>query len=91
DLAYDNTFRTANDQVRAVMKRTIDSYQSVDLQYNYTHQWANERLGTTVFTVGALDAFNADIPYRESGAINYDAGVFDGRGRRLYARVLLQL
>ena len=91
DLAYDNTFRTANDQVRAVMKRTIDSYQSVDLQYNYTHQWANERLGTTVFTVGALDAFNASIPYRESGAINYDAGVFDGRGRRLYARVLLQL
>jgi outer membrane receptor protein involved in Fe transport len=91
DLAYDNTFRTANDQVRAVMKRTIDSYRSVDLQYNYTHQWANEALGTTVFTVGALDAFNAAIPYRESGAINYDAGVFDGRGRRLYARVLLQL
>ncbi|MDP2127925.1 MAG: TonB-dependent receptor [Pseudohongiella sp.] len=91
DLAYDNTYRTANDQVRAVMTRTISSYQSVDLQYNYTHQWANERLGTTVFTVGALDAFNASIPYREAGSINYDAGVFDGRGRRLYARVLLQL
>jgi iron complex outermembrane recepter protein len=91
DLAYDNTFRTANDAVRAVMKPVIDSYQSVDLQYNYTHQWSNERLGTTIFTVGALDAFNATIPYRESGAINYDASVFDGRGRRLYARVLMQL
>lgn len=37
------------------------------------------------------DAFNATIPYRASGAINYDASVFDGRGRRLYARVLMQL
>jgi hypothetical protein len=48
-------------------------------------------MGTTIFTVGALDAFNATIPYRGVGDINYDAGVFDGRGRRLYARVLLQL
>jgi outer membrane receptor protein involved in Fe transport len=91
DLAYDNEFRTANDQVRALLTRRIDSYRSVDLQYSFTHEWANERLGTTIFTVGALDAFNATIPYREAGGINYDAGVFDGRGRRLYARVLLQL
>ncbi len=91
DIAYDNTYATANDEVRSVMRKEIDSYQSWDLQYNYTHQWANDALGTTIVTVGALDAFNADIPYRESGNINYDAGVFDGRGRRLYARVLLQL
>ncbi|MDP3515893.1 MAG: TonB-dependent receptor [Pseudohongiella sp.] len=91
DLAYDNTFRTANDEVRALLTRRIDSYRSVDLQYSFTHEWANERMGTTIFTVGALDAFNATIPYREAGGINYDAGVFDGRGRRLYARVLLQL
>ncbi|TFH70845.1 hypothetical protein E3V39_14975 [Gammaproteobacteria bacterium LSUCC0112] len=91
DLAYDNAFRTANDTVRALLTRRIDSYRSVDLQYSFTHEWANERMGTTIFTVGALDAFNATIPYREAGGINYDAGVFDGRGRRLYARVLLQL
>lgn len=91
DLSYDNTYRTANDAVRAVMKPMINSYSSVDLQYNYTHQWANDRLGTTIFTVGALDAFNATIPYRESGTVNYDAAVFDGRGRRLYARILMQL
>ncbi|MDP2127926.1 MAG: TonB-dependent receptor [Pseudohongiella sp.] len=91
DLSYDNTFRTANDAVRAVMKPKINSYQSVDVQYNYTQQWADDRFGTTIFTVGALDAFNATIPYRESGTINYDASVFDGRGRRLYARVLMQL
>ena len=91
DLAYDNAFRTANDQVRALLTRRIDSYRSVDIQYSFTHEWANERLGTSIFTVGALDAFNATIPYREAGGINYDAGVFDGRGRRLYARVLLQL
>jgi len=91
DLAYENTFATGNDAVHALVSKTIDSYQSWDLQYNYTHQWANDRFGTTVFTVGALDAFNADIPYRAAGSINYDAGVFDGRGRRLYARVLIQL
>lgn len=94
DLSYENTYATANDQVRSVLSKTIDSYQSWDLQYNYTHQWANDRFGTTIFTVGALDAFNADLPFRENrtaGAINYDAGVFDGRGRRLYARVLMQL
>lgn len=91
DLAYENTYATGNDAVRALVSKTIDSYQSWDLQYNYTHQWANDKLGTTIVTVGALDAFNADLPYRESGAINYDAGVFDGRGRRLYLRVLMQL
>ena len=90
DLAYENTFATANDEVRALLSRKIDSYHSVDLQYNYTHQWANQAFGTSVFTVGVLDAFNADLPYREAGSINYDAAVFDGRGRRLYARALLQ-
>ncbi len=90
DLAYDNEIRTANPRVAALLKPVINSYTSLDIQYNYTHQWANERLGTTTFTVGALDAFNATIPYREAGAINYDAAVFDGRGRRLYARVLMQ-
>lgn len=94
DLAYENTYATGNDAVRALVSKTIDSYQSWDLQYNYTHQWANDKLGTTIVTVGALDAFNADLPYRENrdaNAINYDAGVFDGRGRRLYLRVLMQL
>lgn len=91
DLAYENTFATGNDAVRALVRKSINSYQSWDLQYSYTHQWANDNLGTTIFTLGALDAFNADLPYRASGAINYDAGVFDGRGRRLYARVLVQL
>jgi outer membrane receptor protein involved in Fe transport len=91
DLAYDNEFRTANDRMRALLTRRVDSYRSVDLQYSFTHEWANERMGTTIFTVGALDAFNATIPYRGVGDINYDASVFDGRGRRLYARVLLQL
>ncbi len=91
DLTYANTYATGNDTVRALARKTIDSYQSWDLQYNYTHQWANDKFGTTVFTFGALDAFNADLPYREVSGINYDAGVFDGRGRRLYARVLMQL
>jgi iron complex outermembrane receptor protein len=90
DLAYANTFANGNDLIRSLVTERIGSYQSWDLQYNYTHQWSNAALGTSVLTVGMLDAFNARLPYREAGAINYDAGVFDGRGRRLYARALLQ-
>jgi len=37
-----------------------------------------------------LDAFNATLPFHYNGALNYDASVFDGRGRRLYARALMQ-
>jgi iron complex outermembrane receptor protein len=91
DLTYANTFATGNDLVRSLVRKDIASYQSYDIQYNYTHQWANANWGTARFTVGALDITNADLPYREGGAANYDAGVFDGRGRRLYARALLQL
>ena len=54
------------------------------------HEWANPNLGTTLLTVGAHDAFNAELPFHYSGALNYDAYQFDGRGRRLYARVLMQ-
>jgi hypothetical protein len=61
-----------------------------DLQYTYTHEWANPNLGTFIFTVRAHDVFNASLPLRCAGTLNYDACVFDGRGRRLYARALLQ-
>ncbi len=90
DLAYDSTFENGNDYVRSVVRDRISSYHSIDLQYSYVHEWANSDLGTAVFTVGALDAFNATLPFRYSGALNYDATVFDGRGRRVYARALLQ-
>ncbi|MBC53738.1 MAG: hypothetical protein CMQ34_15330 [Gammaproteobacteria bacterium] len=90
NLAYQDTFDNGNDYVRSIVNREIDSYHSVDLQYNYMHEWANPNLGTTLLTVGAHDAFNADLPFHYSGALNYDAYQFDGRGRRLYARVLMQ-
>jgi hypothetical protein len=90
DLAYRNTFDNGNDYVRSVVRDKVDSYNSIDLQYSYTHEWTDSRLGTSIFTVGALDAFNATLPFRYAGALNYDASVFDGRGRRLYARALLQ-
>ncbi|MBU2099302.1 MAG: hypothetical protein KKD00_11110, partial [Gammaproteobacteria bacterium] len=90
NLQYQDTFDNGNDYVRSVVNREISSYHSLDLQYNYTHEWANESLGTTLFTIGALDAFNAELPFHYSGALNYDAYQFDGRGRRLYARVLMQ-
>ncbi len=90
DLSYDNVFTNGNDYVRSVVEPKIDSYQSWDFQYNYVHEWANTNLGTSVFTVGVHDAFNAELPFRYAGSLNYDAAVFDGRGRRIYARALLQ-
>lgn len=62
----------------------------VKVGYRWSHGWSNANLGTTVFTLGALDALNSDLPYRETGSLNYDATVFDGRGRRLYVRALWQ-
>lgn len=90
DLAYASTFENGNDYVRSVVKEKIASYNSIDLQYSYLHEWADSNLGTAVFTVGMHDAFNAELPFRYAGALNYDASVFDGRGRRLYARALMQ-
>ena len=90
NLAYQDTFDNGNDYVRSIVNREISSYHSIDLQYNYVHEWANRNLGTTLLTVGAHDAFNAELPFHYSGALNYDAYQFDGRGRRLYARVLMQ-
>ena len=61
------------------------------MQYNYIHDWDNAAFGTTRFTFGVLDFFNATLPYYEEAALNYDAQVFDGRGRRWYVRALWQL
>ena len=90
NLQYQDTYDNGNDYVRSIVNRKISSYSSVDLQYNYVHEWANESLGTSILTFGVLDAFNATLPFHYSGALNYDAYTFDGRGRRLYARALLQ-
>ncbi|HBX38042.1 MAG TPA: hypothetical protein DEG76_12425, partial [Pseudohongiella sp.] len=90
NLSYQDTFDNGNDYVRSIVNRDIDSYHSVDIQYSYVHEWANQNLGTTTLTVGALDAFNAELPFHYAGTLNYDAYQFDGRGRRLYARVLMQ-
>lgn len=90
NLDYQDAYDNGNDYVRSIVNRSISSYNSVDLQYNYVHEWANQNLGTTLLTVGAHDAFNAELPFHYAGALNYDAYQFDGRGRRLYARVLMQ-
>ena len=90
NLHYDNSFQTGSDFVRSLLTRKIDSYNTFDLQYNYTHNWSNDNLGATRFTVGILDAFDADLPYYDESNLDYDSVVFDGRGRRWYARVLWQ-
>lgn len=90
DLGYDTAYENGSDFTRALLQKKIESYDTWDLQYNYTHAWGNTNLGSTRFSFGLLDAFNADLPYYEEGALNYDAQVFDGRGRRFYARALWQ-
>jgi len=90
NLQYQDTYDNGNDYVRSIVNEDIDMYSGVDLQYNYVHEWVNPNLGTTTVTLGLLDAFNATLPFHYNGAQNYDAVVFDGRGRRIYARALMQ-
>ena len=90
DLAYATTYELGNDLVRSLVEKSVSSYSTWDVQYRYSHDWGNSNLGNTVFTFGVLDMFNEQIPYREANGLNYDATVFDPRGRRLYARALWQ-
>ncbi len=87
-LGYDNAFENASERTRAFLRPQADSYDTWDVQYGYTHEWGNTALGTTVFTVGVLDLFNADLPY--TSLDSYDTSVYDGRGRRVYVRALMQ-
>ena len=88
DLTYDLRIDQVNPFVSALMSRDIASYYDRwDAQYNYTHSWDNSDWGITRFTFGILDLLDADVPVRETGSLDYDAQVHDGRGRRLYARV----
>ena len=69
-------------------KPKVDSYNTIDLQYSYSKSWDNSAFGTSVFTIGVNDLTDADIPlYRRD---DYNASVFDARGRRWYARILQQ-
>ena len=86
DLSYEGEYENGNDLVRSLVKRKIDSYQTWDAQFNFTHTWDNSSFGVTTFTLGVLDLLDEDLPYREAGSLNYDATVFDPRGRRIYAR-----
>ena len=90
DLTYDLRYDEQNPLVQSLMTREIDNYDRWDLQYRFIQDWDNPRLGSTIFTIGVLDLFDADIPVRETGSLDYDAQVFDGRGQRIYARALWQ-
>lgn len=88
DLSFEQEFTVANDLVRELLSRKIDSHQTWDVQYRYTHQWGNANLGSTQLTLGVRDLFDETIPWREASPLGFDATVFDGRGRRIYARAL---
>ena len=86
ELSYGFAYETGNDLVRSLLRHKIDSYQTWDAQFRYTHDWDNPAFGNTQFTFGVLDLLDQKLPYREVSAGNYDAIVFDPRGRRIYAR-----
>ena len=83
-IANPNTPQIEKDYARG----KVDSYNSWDVQYVYTHDWANSSMGSSTFTLGVIDATDADIPLYRRGSFN--ASVFDARGRRWYARLLWQ-
>jgi iron complex outermembrane recepter protein len=85
-LDYNSRLASTSVALRPYLKSKVESYSTWDLQYGYSHDWGNSKLGSTVFTVGLIDALNANLPmYRFQ---TYDESVFDGRGRRWYARAL---
>ena len=80
---------TLNPADRAYAKPKTHSYDTWDLQYSYNHQFANASWGSANFTLGVIDATDADLPlFRRN---EWDTSVYDARGRRWYARVLWQL
>jgi len=69
-------------------KSKVASYDTWDIQYNYSHQWANDNFGSTRFSVGVIDLTDEEIPlYRRN---TFDGAVHDGRGQRWYTRALWQ-
>lgn len=77
-----------SDLDKSYARPKVDSYDTWDAQYTYNHQWANDNFGSTIFTLGVIDATDEEIPlYRRD---TFDGSVFDGRGRRWYARALWQ-
>lgn len=94
NLNYDAVLADGNTLINSLARKKVDSYQTWDVQYSYTHEWGNNRFGTTVFSLGVLDLFEEDLPYIEQGDVstlnNFDRNTFDPRGRRIYARALMQ-
>ena len=52
----------ANPANMAFAKPKVDSYNTWDIQYVYSHDWANSNIGSSTFTLGIIDATDADIP-----------------------------
>lgn len=80
---------TTSDALLPFLKPKVESYQTWDMNYTYIHDWGNSDLGSTNFTIGMIDAFNEEIP--QFRFQTFDRSVFDGRGRRIYARALWSL
>lgn len=85
-LDYEARLDNTNVSLVPHLKKDSPSYSSWDINYNYTADWGNSALGSTTFTLGILDATNEDLPMYAFQT--FDRSVFDGRGRRWYARAL---
>ena len=87
--SYDNigvqVFNSGSNPPKTVMSETIDSFVTLDLQYNYQWQWGEGN--PLSFTVGAINALDEDPPKRDDYDQGYDSTVVDPRGRRFYMRL----
>lgn len=78
-LAYDQVVANSAPLIADAAKPKMASYQTLDLSYTYTTEFAPAKLSIT----GAImDVFEEDMPYCATCFNQYDGTVYDPRGRR---------
>jgi len=86
--SYDNlgarVFNSGTNPPKTRFNEQIDSYTTLDLQYNYLLNWGDgEPLS---LTLGAVNAFDEDPPKRDDYEQGFDSATVDPRGRRFFLR-----
>ncbi len=88
--SYDNlgaqVFNSGSNPPKTVFDEKIDSFTTLDVQYNYRWDWGDGN--PLSITLGAINAFDEDPPKRDDFQQGFDSTTVDPRGRRFYLRLL---